>query len=507
MKIFVSIPPLFSDQTFRTLPLLGAACLLALVSTPLVTAEFTPGGGGSVPNLPELQEPASSITSLWVSQTDRENYHFIPGNEPMLDLKFSSPASYGATGFDLQKSLDGMTDWETLYSTTAAGQDNFSFNPGGHYYFRLLVHGGPRDGQISNVVAGEVSLLPTQFFAWGGGSNWIPGAPMAPWLGHGLIAYFQARNLGDSSPVTGGIGFQWYRRNPQTGALIPISGATQDTYTTTEDDLGGYQLFCRGTGDGSTVGGYAQQMLDESVVIFNRAEATAVSRRGFTLNLYKSVPSLTSGDLKLAYWDGPNEVEIPISAVTTHLGNAVFDIEADVPIEVTDATLSNRSGVWKIGSQFGEDEWGHQMPDLMITFPAAGGATFAEWVVETGIPEGQRGPLDRNGPLMVQNLMAYTMGLNPLTITKEEMPEVTRPDPVAGTLHLIYQRAKNLNDASLTLRISPDLSSWSAANIVAETVMEDGGDWEKVDATIEFTPGPTAFLDFAAEQQSGPRSR
>ncbi|MFT5854813.1 MAG: hypothetical protein ACI8XO_002060, partial [Verrucomicrobiales bacterium] len=420
-----------------SLRLLGVAALIAFASAPQATAQFTPGEGGAIPNLPELQEPGSSITSLWVSQTDRENYSFSSGNEPILDFKFHTPASYGATEFDLQKSLDGIAGWETLHVTSSVNQDNFSFNPGGTFFFRLLVHGGARDGQVSNVVEGQISLFPTQFSGWGGGTNWMPDAPMAPWVGHGLTAYFNSRNLSDASPVTGGISFQWYRNHPQTGAMEPIPGATQNTYTTTEDDLGGFRLVCRGTGDGLIVGGYAQVMMDAPVVMFNQTEASAVTRSGFTLNLYKSVASLTAGDLKLSYWDGLSEVELPVTAVTAHVGNAVFDIDVDVPVSVTDATLSNSSGVWKIGSQFGEGDWVHLQQDLMITFPAVGGTTFEDWADESAIPADRRGPLDRNGPLMVQNLMAYAMGLNPMSVTQEDMPETATVDPVAGTIHLI----------------------------------------------------------------------
>lgn len=494
----------FSRLSPHTHRLLGAVGILFLGYASPAIAGFPPGEGGAIPNLPELQEPGNSITSLWVSQTDRENYHFIAGNEPTLDLKFDSPARYGASGFDLQKSPDGVTDWETLYSTFSADQDNFSFNPGGLFHFRLLVRGGLRDGQISNVVFGAISSVPTQFSGWGGGSSWLPGAPMAPWIGHGLTAYFNVRNLSDSSPVTDAISLQWYRRDPQTGEMLAIPGATQDTYTTTADDLGGYQLFCRGNGDGINAGGYAQIMAAESVVIFNRAEATNVSRGGFTLNLYKSVSSLTASDLKLSYWDDSGEVEIPVTAVNAHVGNAIFDLVADVPDTVSDAILSNRSNVWKIGTQFGEGDMSHQVRDLMITFPAVGGTTFAEWADASGLPEGQRGPLDRNGPLMVQNLLAYAMGLNPLTITKDDMPSIASPDLVIGTIHLIYRRAKNPGDATFTPMISTDLKSWSPANVITETILEEGeedeGESERVDATLEFTSGPAVFLTLAAKQ-------
>lgn len=498
MKNSAQIRPLFSAPTSRSIGLLGISALLVLGATPRASAQFTPGEGGAIPDLPELREPDTFITSLWVSQTDRENNVFISGNRPVLDLKFKSPASYGATGFDLQKSSNGMNGWETLHSTSSENQDNFSFNPDGHFFFRLLVVGGPRDGQVSNVIEGETSLIPTQFSSWGGGTNWMPDAPMAPWLGHGLTAYFNSRNLEDSSPITGGVNFQWYRNNPVTGEMLPISGANTDEYTTSEDDLGGYRLVCRGTGDGVNVGGYAQVMMDGPVVIFNRSQAASVTRSGFTLNLYKSVPSLTADDLTLSYWGDMGEVIIPITSVTAHDGNAIFDIEASVPATVDQAFLANHSGVWKVGELFGEGEWAHEVPDLGINFPTIGDTTFNDWADDAGLPVDLREPLDRNGPLKIQNLLAYAMGLNPMTASSGDLPQTASPDTGEGTIHLIYRRAKNSSEATLTPKVSADLKTWSDANVIAETILEDGGNWEKVDATIELTPGTSTYLNLVA---------
>lgn len=500
MKNSVQIRPPFLVQPSHSLRLLGISAMLALGSALPGAAQFIPGEGGAIPNLPELLEPETSITSLWVSQTDRENNIFTSGNRPVLDLKFKTPASYGATGFDLQKSSDGINGWETLHSTSSENQDNFSFNPEGNFFFRLLVIDGPRDGQVSNIIEGQTSAVPTQFSGWGGGTNWMPDAPMAPWVGHGLTAYFNSRNLSDSSPVTGGVDFQWYRNDPQTGAMIPIPGAIQDTYTTTEDDLGGYRLVCRGTGDGVTVGGYAHVMMDGPVVIFNQSGATSVTRSGFTLNLYKRVPSLTMDDLKLSYWGDMGEVVLPITAVTAHEGNATFDIEANIPSTVEQAFLSNQSDVWKIGELFGEGEWAHQVRDLTITFPTVGDTSFDDWADESGIPADRREPLDRNGPLKIQNLLAYAMGLNPVTASSGDMPKTASPDPEEGTIHFIYRRAKNSSEATLTPKISTDLKTWSDANVIVETILEDGGNWETVDATIELTPGTAAYFNLSAIQ-------
>lgn len=133
----------------------------------------------------------------------------------------------------------------------------------------------------------------------------------------------------------------------------------------------------------------------------------------------------------------------------------------------------------------------------LTTIPSEG---FGTWVTDTGVPEDRRGPLDHNGAMNLQNLMAYTMGLDPMTATASDLPKVTRLDPAVGTLHLVYRCAKDLGDATLTPRVSRNLVSWAPANVISESVVEDGGDWEKVDVLIEFTPRTAAFFNFMAAQ-------
>ncbi len=132
-----------------------------------------------------------------------------------------------------------------------------------------------------------------------------------------------------------------------------------------------------------------------------------------------------------------------------------------------------------------------------ITVSAAGG--FSSWVVQAGLPEGRRGLMDCNGPLSMQNLTAYAMGLNPLLAVPADLPQVASPNPAAGTLHLIYRRAKNLSDATLVPRISTDLNTWSNATVLSHSVVGGGSDWERIDATIGFTPGPSVFIKLAAQ--------
>ncbi len=488
----------FSEK-FATLMLPGPllAALLAAVLTVPAGAQIVPGAGGSIPAIAPLQGLPNQIGGLKVDQIDRENDWF-GGTRAVLDLSFPSPSTHGAGAYTLQRSSDGSV-WEDILSTAADSQDNFSFNPGGSYFYRLVVQGGPRDGQVSNVVSAPYPGVDTRFAGWSLDESMFITGVMAPLVGRGLTASFTVRKLSDDSDVAGGLSYQWYRVNPHTSEMTPIAGATGQTYVTTLDDVGGYQLLCRATGDEVAVGGICQIGSGGRVLIPNPASASDVTPTGFRLNLHKNVPSLTTSDLTLNCWNGTDSVTLPITGVAPLAGNASFDIAVEIPADAQDLWLSNESEVWVLGEEFSfmPEMPPHFMQSLRITPPAAGG--FDAWAAANpGIPEDRRAPLDRNGPMGMQNLMAYAMGLDPMAATAEDLPKVTSLDTAAGTLHLIYRRAKGLADVTLKPRITTNLQSWIDATVVSQNTT-DHGDWEMVDALISFPAGPRGFVTVSAE--------
>lgn len=485
--------------------LLFTAFVLAIQTCPSAHAQFIPGSGGSVPDVTPLVGIPDQIGGLRIEKNQRKNNTYNSGTHANLELKFPPPSEYGADGYTLQRSVDGSTGWvDQIYNgvplvTSSTSADNWSFTPEGDYYYRLLVSGGDHDEETSNVVFAAVSEVNTQFWGWGmDESMWLTGT-MSPWVGRGLEASFTVRDLSDNSTVEGGLSYQWYRVNPISYEMVAIDGATEPLYITTSEDLGGWLFLCRATGNDSTVGGFCQIMSNSPVLIPNNSFASNISHSGFRLNLDKSVSSLTPADLELSYWDSDNfeTVYLSISSVTPVAGNASFDVSVLIPDGVTQVYLECETEVMAIGQEMGDDEFSMFMQGLSIDIPTGG---YDSWASSTpGIPEDNREPLDRNGPFLMQNIVAYTMGINPMTVTQDQLPELNSLDPVAGTLHIIYRRAKNLTDATLTPRISTDLEIWDDANVVSESVIEDGGDWEKVDALVEFEAGPKGFLRFKAE--------
>lgn len=471
------------------------ACLLAIPAH----ADFIPGSGGAIPVITPLAGIPNQIGGLRVSQIDRENQWF-GGTRSVLDLDFPSPSTHGAGSYTLQTSSDGGSTWNDLFTTSSDTQNNFSFNPDGSYLYRLLVIGGPKNGYTSNVVSAPLTSVETRFAGWNLDESMFITGVMMPWVGRGITATFTVRKLSDDSEVTGGLTYQWYRVNPLSSEMFPIPGATGQTYATTMDDVGGYQLMCRATGDENTVGGFCQIGSSGTVLIPNNSSASDITASGFRLNLHKSVPSLTISDLNLTCWNGTESVTLPITSVTALPGNASFDIATAIPANAQDLWLNNQSNIWSIGQEttFFPGMPPHFMQSLRITPPASGGG-FSAWVAANpDIPADRRGALDTNGPMNLQNLMAYAMGVNPMSATTGDLPFVASMDPANGTLHFIYRRATGLSDVTLTPKVSPDLQSWKDAVLVSESTT-DHGSYETVDALISFGPGPMGFLKLAAE--------
>jgi len=346
------------------LPTLFALAILFTGSRAL--AQFVPGSGGSIPDIAPFTENPGEFGGLYIYSIEREN-SFGGGTTPRLDLRFPAPSTLGATAFTLQRFNEDA--WEDVLNTLSADQDNFSFNPGSSYPFRLLAVGGPRDGDVSNEVSAPTSNVDTRFSGWSLDESFNISGIMSPWVGRGLTASFSVNNLEDETPVTGALTLQWYRVNPKTWEFTAIPGADDATYITTQDDVGGYHLLCRATGDGVNAGGFVQIIAQFGVVIPNRAFVSGVSATGFRLNLIKSVPSLSPADLRLSYWDGLDEIVVPITSVTPVGGNASFEIASVIPEGVPALTLVNASDVWLMGEEMMP---GHLIQQVTINVPAGG---------------------------------------------------------------------------------------------------------------------------------------
>lgn len=309
--------------------------------------------------------PLKQFGGLYVEKNHRVN-GLLGGTNAVIELSFPAPNTLGAAGYTLQYSGNAGGTWHNYQHedsdlvTGTDTQDNFVLtNPGGNYQYRLFVNGGDKNGYVSNAVEADISSVDTWFQGWSLDESMTLSGVMAPFVGRGLEAAFTVQKLSDYSAVTGGLTYQWYRVNPENYDMTLIPGAASLSYTTTADDIGHY-LMIRATGDGTTVGGYAQVLSQCVTVDSNIVSITNLSENGFTLNLEKPVANLSASELVLENSKGDN---ISIASVTQGATNQIYHITASLPIGADPFWLRNTSSTWRIVSLF---EANHMMEGAAI---------------------------------------------------------------------------------------------------------------------------------------------
>jgi hypothetical protein len=91
------------------------------------------------------------------------------------------------------------------------------------------------------------------------------------------------------------------------------------------------------------------------------------------------------------------------------------------------------------------------------------------------------------------------MGVNPLSATATQMPRVESTNHAAGTVTFTYQRAKSASGVNLGIEATSNLAgAWSPAQIVSTQVVEDGGDWERVQTVVTVPSATRTFLRLKA---------
>ena len=115
----------------------------------------------------------------------------------------------------------------------------------------------------------------------------------------------------------------------------------------------------------------------------------------------------------------------------------------------------------KDGSEIrGEDKaWVDQ-----VTFTASPDADFPLWAAAENLPAARRGVHDSNGPLLLDNTLAYALGVAPLTATPSMLPSFTRG---GNTLTFRYTRGRRVPGVIYRVEWSTDpaASVWSASGV------------------------------------------
>ncbi|MBQ7571732.1 MAG: hypothetical protein IJT19_05765 [Bacteroidaceae bacterium] len=222
-----------------------------------------PGSKGPLPEttpLPGFSEP-ERFGALLVSSTLGSDTWASDRGHYKVGLEWWAPSDFGGEYYTLQYRYGSNSEWQTekddnggdkRYDENSLGT-GFESIPGYTIHFRVMMHGGPLTGYLSNEVTATVPSIFTTFGGYGSENE--------PWynvVGQKLGGYYNlivrawdeklekyVEYYKDSNVYK----YAWYRVNPTTREETRIEGADQDYYVPTIEDVG-YWLYCEISGDG-----------------------------------------------------------------------------------------------------------------------------------------------------------------------------------------------------------------------------------------------------------------
>jgi|GEM_PF-2644820 len=120
-----------------------------------------------------------------------------------------------------------------------------------------------------------------------------------------------------------------------------------------------------------------------------------------------------------------------------------------------------------------------------VQFTLDATADFPLWAAAINLPAARRGPKDRNGPFQMENMVAYALGINPLTATPADLPYLSKTGDSLFLYHTRKQRAEGIRyDAEWSVNPS---GTWSTTGVV-HTLLGPSGDTDLFRA--DYTPPP-----------------
>lgn len=308
--------------------------LFTLIATVLLTMSASAQAPGAIPvepgskgQLPEVK-PVPGFTeenrfgALFVSSTLGSDLWASDRGHYKVGLQWWSPSDFGGEYYTLQYRYGSSGEWTTEKDTdgNAKRYDENSLGTGfegirGYtVQFRLLMHGGPCDGYLSNEVTAKV---PDIFTTYGG-----YGSENEPWynvVGQKLGGYYnlivrawdeKLENYVEYYKDSNVYNYAWYRVNPTTRNETRIEGADKDYYVPTLDDVG-YWLYCEISGDGEHcdfVYRYLPCSGNPMVCVPVKASPAYFGPDGFVLNTDYILPT-PGQDLYVQWWDYNEETQ------------------------------------------------------------------------------------------------------------------------------------------------------------------------------------------------------
>lgn len=263
-------------------------------------AEVTePGCKGALPTLPDLA-PAreGELPILELGHVGYDTYYFGGGVYIAANLSFPMVSEVGCDYYTVQYRGHGNGAWATMmdgenpttYSDRTVGTSpSITVSTD----FRLCLHGGEKDGYVSNIVTATPPSFSSRYIGWTESptiEHTMVGIP----VGEQFSVTSRTYEDGNTTDYTTAeypdyFTYQWYRRNPNNWDMEAIEGATGKVYTPTMDDLG-YQLIIGVGGDKVHCDFTLLHPLSGVVCVPVLASVSYVGNDGFVLNTEYVIP-------------------------------------------------------------------------------------------------------------------------------------------------------------------------------------------------------------------------
>ena len=257
-----------------------------------VATDVVPGSKGNFPSMPERPAEAEPgyFGGLELDQQTMTGLIINGYYTYEAWLKFPKPSNYGADYYTVQYCPSGSTEWKTWtdYEGQAYPFTGDNAIPNLDYMetsYRLVIHGGPMDGYISNVVTVSYPVVKKcKITNWPIPSeNQLVGRPVSfNYLKVTRHDYPEGGQKKEFDLSDGCYIYSWYRRNPNTGEMTLIEGVTGTEYTPTTKDVG-YEIVAVVSGDDKKVS-FKQTINFHLVQMPLECSVEYMDQTGFVLN-------------------------------------------------------------------------------------------------------------------------------------------------------------------------------------------------------------------------------
>jgi len=464
---------------------LFAVALFSAVTTMAqpTPVDVEPGVKGPLPTVASIDKtvPANQFVGLELNRVTYSSGYYETW------LNFPIAADLGGEYYTLEYAESDT--WETY--SNYEGVVNFTYDNAtipiaGTTKYRLRMHGGDKNGFVSNtlIVQPNSSVYPTSVGGWstsGDDMFILVGREQMKNFFFSVTARIDRDKKEQYTQDSEYMRFQWYRRNPYNYDMTAIAGATKLTYTPTLDDVG-YELVLEISGDRDHCGFTFRYPLNG---VYNGIVSVPVASSpsyygpdGIILNTDYVLSDPAKQLVHVEYMDEPEP--LPATIVTKKPGQYAIICPDSVYMNWYETDLAGDD--YKLTFQYLVD-WGDE-PELWIReaqFGLPAGRLMAPLTVNTvldGSPV--QATVDVLGPDINGNIVMKA------TATTDENGTVTFDEGLYTLGDGYYVRA---HTAGKTDVYYPGVSSMAQATLVKPGQDED---WNPVAITIDLKGGGTA---------------